>query len=397
MSTRHSSVSESVFDGQWVFYLTVMLCVFALASCNKAGGTGGDSTAQREDSVIDTSTDAVIHGTDDNTAIKKDSLTGGDSVACEHSAKKIGPDIDWIKVPAGTFIWGSKPGSPAFVAAMNTEVEVVLTNSFEMAATEITVEQWLALDYLAHRADILSRTYDRPPSDSYPMNRINFFEALTWCNKLSALHNLEECYDLSDCSIEQATCNVEAGGEICQDSLLICGEGFRKFKDIYSCKGYRLPSIAEWQYAAKAGTNTHTYAGDYTLNSHGKVPADDPVANRVGWNIYNSDNHPHPVAQKEPNPWGFYDILGNVEEWVDWFDGSVIYRNDSDEPVDPVGTFVDPIGANQNNPSYKQVFTGTMGGYYRSYPRWMTPTFPAGTNAKYTFSGFRPVRTLFEK
>jgi formylglycine-generating enzyme required for sulfatase activity len=368
------------------------MLVFALiqVACNKAGSSGGDSTTQLMDSHGD------IDTTTNNEVLKVRDTEDDKTETPQLPGKKIGPNINWIKVPAGTFTWGSKPDSPAWIAAMNTEVEVVLTNSFEMAATEVTIDQWLALGYLTNRADIVSRTYDRPVSDSYPMDRINFFEALTWCNKLSRLNNLEECYDLSDCSIEKATCNVEAGGEICEESLLICGDTFRKYNDIYSCPGYRLPSIVEWQYAAKAGTNTHTYAGDYTL-TYGKVDKDDPVADKVGWNIYNSGNYPHPVAQKEANPWGFYDILGNVSEWVDWFDNTVIYRNEKNEAVEPVGTFVNPIGSTCNNSNYEQVYAGTMGGYYHDYPRWMTPTFPAGTNAKSTFYGFRPVRTLFKE
>jgi len=64
---------------------------------------------------------------------------------------------------------------------------------------------------------------------------------------------------------------------------------------------YRLPSEAEWEYAACAGTT-----GAY----YGRL-------DEVAWFIGNSHGQPHPVGQKRPNPWGLYDMLGNVWEWVE--------------------------------------------------------------------------------
>ena len=67
---------------------------------------------------------------------------------------------------------------------------------------------------------------------------------------------------------------------------------------------YRLPTEAEWEYACRAGTSGATYAA---LDS-------------IAWHFGNSDQRPHPVCQKSPNPWGFYDMLGNVWEMCqDWF------------------------------------------------------------------------------
>jgi formylglycine-generating enzyme required for sulfatase activity len=69
--------------------------------------------------------------------------------------------------------------------------------------------------------------------------------------------------------------------------------------------GGRLPTEAEWEYAARAGSQAARY-GDL---------------DRVAWWSGNSGNATHDVAQKEPNAWGLYDMLGNVEEWVaDWYD-----------------------------------------------------------------------------
>ena len=78
---------------------------------------------------------------------------------------------------------------------------------------------------------------------------------------------------------------------------------------------YRLPTEAEWEYAARAGTATDTYAGDIT-----QPDGNDPVLNGIAWYNQNSGGRTHPVGGKAPNAWGLHDMLGNVWERVgDWY------------------------------------------------------------------------------
>lgn len=90
-------------------------------------------------------------------------------------------------------------------------------------------------------------------------------------------------------------------------------------------KHYRLPTEAEWEYACKAGNNWMTAAG----------PQEPTGVCDYAWTPDNTGTETHPVGAKKPNPWGLYDMLGNVYEWCsDWYD-DIAYRTVA--PVAPQG------------------------------------------------------------
>ncbi|HOX37071.1 MAG TPA: formylglycine-generating enzyme family protein [Candidatus Brocadiia bacterium] len=104
------------------------------------------------------------------------------------------------------------------------------------------------------------------------------------------------------------------------DTQRFCSRLSEKEKRIY-----RLPTEAEWEYACRAGTTSDFYFGD-----------DEDDIGKHAWYVRNSDEHPHEVGLKPPNPWGLYDMLGNVWEWCnDWFSTTYYAESPTDDPPGP--------------------------------------------------------------
>ncbi len=94
---------------------------------------------------------------------------------------------------------------------------------------------------------------------------------------------------------------------------------------------YRLPTEAEWEYAARAGSTTAFPNGGITMTDNSCDY--DPNLDAIGWYCGNSDRETHPVAQKQANAWGLFDMSGNIREWIqDWYGDY------------PIGSVTDPTG-----------------------------------------------------
>ena len=175
-----------------------------------------------------------------------------------------------VRILPGTFMMGSPPTEEGREED-ETLHEVRITRTFLLSATEITqnqYEQVLGVNPSRHHGD-----------PDLPAENMSWTDAAFFCNRLSRAVGLEECYKISGQKVTWP-------------------KGLR-------CHGYRLPTEAEWEYAARAG-QSGGYAG-------AQIP------NELGWHKDNAAGASHRVGMKMPNPWGLYDMSGNVWEWVwDW-------------------------------------------------------------------------------
>jgi len=128
-----------------------------------------------------------------------------------------------------------------------------------------------------------------------PVEQVRWSDAVRYCNARSRLEGLKPCYDLQTWECD------------------------------FSANGYRLPTEAEWEYACRAGTKTTFFFG----NSPSKLRS-------YAWFDENSGGKPQPVGQKQPNPWGLYDMYGNVWEWCnDFYKVDYYHQSPEEDPKGP--------------------------------------------------------------
>jgi formylglycine-generating enzyme required for sulfatase activity len=182
-----------------------------------------------------------------------------------YRAVEFGAPTNLVFIPPGTF----RMGSPT------NEVDR-FDNEGPQTAVTISRGYWMG-KYLVTQGDYLALMGSNPSfftgDSNRPVETVNWFDATNYCDQL--------------------TQQERSAGRIPTNSV------------------YRLPTEAEWEYACRGWTSTRF--------SYGDDPGYTNLTN-YAWDFDNSSNMTHPVGQKLPNPWGLYDMHGNVWEWCqDWY------------------------------------------------------------------------------
>ena len=281
----HSIVFRAVDAGGLSAEDQVSIEVLSAGDDDDATADDDDATADDDDVLDD---DDATADDDDATADDDDATADDDDTAEPPSLELELPDghtLALALLPAATFERGCTTAQvPYCLAAEQPAHAVTLTHALLIGVTETTQGQFEAV--MGYDPSIFVG-----PGDDRPVEGLTWDEAVAFANGLSTLEGLASCY----------ACTGSGPTVSCAPDPV--------YQGIYDCPGYRAPTEAEWEYAARCGTDfVFSGSDDRTL---------------VGWTDTNSSNTTHDVALLAPNDCGLYDMTGNVWEWLnDWYDSS---------------------------------------------------------------------------
>ena len=243
---------------------------------------------------------------------------------------------NFVLVEKGSFTMGDTDEKPTH--------KVTFTYNFYIGKYEVTFDEYDAFCEATGRSKPNDSWWGR---ESRPVINVTWWDAIDYCNWLSEKEKLPKAYD-------------DKGNFLDKDG--------RVTTDITKVLGYRLPTEAEWEYAARGGNKSrgYQYAGSSTVGD-------------VAWYDSNSGNKTQEVGKKAPNELGIYDMSGNVWEWCsDWY-----------------GNYSSSAQTNPYNSTTGSVRVNRGGGWYgiATYTRVAFRNFNSPTYT-YDFLGFRITRTV---
>ena len=217
-------------------------------------------------------------------------------------------------VEGGTYTMGTAKGKEVVEGPEHS----VTVKGFYLSKYELTFAEWDRYCDSTGRRKTDDMKWGR---DKRPAMIVSWLDAVAYCNWLSKQEKLQPCYVINE----------------------------RDVKWLDTANGYRLPTEAEWEYAARGGTK-----------AKGTAHAGGDKLEAVAWYVANSEDKTQPVGQKQSNELGLYDMNGNVWEWVwDIYDGNYYKTSPADNPKGPAeGPYrVTRGGAWYNKPEYVAITT----------------------------------------
>ena len=250
-----------------------------------------------------------------------------------------------IRIEGGSFIMGDTWGDGSIDEKPTHKV--TFTYDFYMGKYEVTFDEYDAFYEDTGRSKPDDNGWGR---GSRPAINVSWFDAIAYCNWLSEKNGLSKAYD-SDGNF------LDKDGRVTTDPSEVIG--------------YRLPTEAEWEYAARGG-----------IKSEGYKYAGSDNADEVAWYTSNSDKKTQEVGKKAPNELGLYDMSGNVWEWCsDWYDSGYYSKSPTTNPYNSAAASHRALRGGG--------LTSISAGTRVANRSLNTPTFA------YYYIGFRICRTVF--